>query len=351
MERKYYKVLLNGESFHGGNLKWSLPKKNDDSLTYEPGDWMSVAGPVQICVRGLHLTSDPKRWFAHDADVYEVEIGDGERSDHIDHDEKIAVEKCRLVRPLTRGELRELDIFVVMNDEDVQTDKGLVFADGNATVRAYGNAKVEADGNAKVEAYGNATVRAYGNATVRADGNATVRAYGNATVRADGNATVRADGNATVRAYGNATVRAYGNAKVEAYGNAKVEAYGNATVRADGNAKVEAYGNATVRAYGNAKVRADGNATVNQYYTYWSNNNSTVTVSGDAVLIDRRSGKPVITMSPANTPKVAPPVLLVENETMPKKPAAKKAPAKKVPAKKTTTTRKPLAKKTGAKKK
>jgi hypothetical protein len=100
---------------------------------------------------------------------------------------------------------------------NVDTDKGFLFASGNATVRAWGNATVRA--------WDNATVRAWGNATVEASGNATVRAWDNATVRASGNATVRASGNATVRAWGNATVRAWDNATVEASGNAYCTSY------------------------------------------------------------------------------------------------------------------------------
>ena len=68
---------------------------------------------------------------------------------------------------------------------NVDTDKGFLFASGNATVRAWGNA----------------TVRAWDNATVRASGNATVRAWGNATVRAWDNATVEASGNAYCTSY------------------------------------------------------------------------------------------------------------------------------------------------------
>ena len=87
---------------------------------------------------------------------------------------------------------------------NIDTERGFLLCDGNATVEAYGNTMVEACGNATVEAWNNATVEAWDNATVEAYDNATVEAYGNATVEA----------------YDNATVKAYGNTKVKAWNNA-----------------------------------------------------------------------------------------------------------------------------------
>ena len=53
-----FKVLVEGESCHGGSLVWSLPVTKDDG-SIEPGEWHSVDGKIQVCVRGLHLTHKP----------------------------------------------------------------------------------------------------------------------------------------------------------------------------------------------------------------------------------------------------------------------------------------------------
>ena len=55
---------------------------------------------------------------------------------------------------------------------NIDTERGFLLCDGNATVDAWNDATVAACGNAKVKAYGNATVEAWNNATVEAFGNA-----------------------------------------------------------------------------------------------------------------------------------------------------------------------------------
>ncbi len=287
MDKTYYKALKDGRScWHYSGFEWSLPTRSEDG-SWIPGEWHELKGPLRKPSNAFHATDTLARWWMPGCTGYVIEF-DGETENDFDEpftDHKVWGLKARLARPMTSEELIEQKIFA----EGVHS-----IQDGLAL--AYGNATVRADGNATVRAYGNATVRAYGNATVRADGNAAVEAYRNATVEAYGNATVRAYGNATVGADGNATVEAYGNAAVGAYGNATVRADGNATVRADRNATVRAYGNATVGAYGNATVEADGNATVNIYESWWTRDPK-VTVGARAVLIDRRSGKPIITVA------------------------------------------------------
>jgi hypothetical protein len=64
---KLYKILVNGESSHGGNLKWSLPKNG------KPGKWNEVKGDLKICNKGLHLTSKPYNWYKWGCTNYEAE--------------------------------------------------------------------------------------------------------------------------------------------------------------------------------------------------------------------------------------------------------------------------------------
>ena len=67
---------------------------------------------------------------------------------------------------------------------------GIVYALGNATVKACDSAKVTAFDSATVEAFGSATVTAYNSATVTACDSATVYAFGSATVEAYDSAIV-----------------------------------------------------------------------------------------------------------------------------------------------------------------
>src|SRR6185437_7190206 len=95
----YYKVTgPSGESVNGGTLDWSLPVVDGDAVT--PGEWACVTGVIELCERGLHLTSAPAMWWQRGYRVFEVEIDpsatiDGPESNEGD---KIAVSKCRLVR-------------------------------------------------------------------------------------------------------------------------------------------------------------------------------------------------------------------------------------------------------------
>ena len=53
-----YKVLdAEGCSCNGGELKWSLPARNDDG-SWTPGEWMpEIEGPLVECENGYHLAT------------------------------------------------------------------------------------------------------------------------------------------------------------------------------------------------------------------------------------------------------------------------------------------------------
>ncbi len=175
------------------------------------------------------------RWLAdNNVRAYLAEY-DGEATDYDTSEAKFAVERCRLLRELTRDELASLN----------------VFSEGEHTVR---------DGVAW--AYGTATVVVINNAMAHASGNATVHAHGSATVRAHGSATVHAYDSATVHAYDSATVHAYDSATVHAHGSATVHAHDSVTVHAGGGSVCIA----------------------------WYGNGLTLTREGEAVIIDRRNG-------------------------------------------------------------
>lgn len=91
---KYYKVLVDGKSCHGGNLVWSLPTES------APGDWHSVDGDIALCQNGLHVTTVPNHWWKDGCIVYEAEI-EGEIGGRDDAKCKIVVPKVRLLTVVT----------------------------------------------------------------------------------------------------------------------------------------------------------------------------------------------------------------------------------------------------------
>lgn len=98
-QKTFYKVLLNGESMNGGDLAWSLPKQRKNG-TWTPGKWHRVEGKIDVCNNGLHLTTEPYRWYKWGADVYEAE-GRGDSSMRAG-DDKTAFREARLLRLVER---------------------------------------------------------------------------------------------------------------------------------------------------------------------------------------------------------------------------------------------------------
>ena len=161
----YFKVLREGKSWHGGEWEWSLPQP-DGKGGYTPGEWQCDGSALpDLCVRGFHLTDKPGLWWGEGAQAFVAEYEGAVDGPTADGD-KIAVQRCRLLRPATHDELAATGLFL------------------SGEHRAYGNATVEAYGNATVEAYDNATVEAYDNATVAATAHATVTATAHATASA-----------------------------------------------------------------------------------------------------------------------------------------------------------------------
>ena len=173
------KTLRDGASWHGGDHKWSLPVAQPDG-TYAAGEWTPTVAP-SICGKGWHLTTQPALWWSHDGNVaaYLAEY-DGATSAR-EGENKIAVERCRLLRPLTKSELESCGIF---------TDGAHVVKTG--TAYAYGSATVYAYGSATVTAYGSATVHAYGSAKTHTAGSAVCTAWSGTTLvlTRDGNGVI-----------------------------------------------------------------------------------------------------------------------------------------------------------------
>ena len=123
------KTLRDGASWHGGDHKWSLPVAQPDG-TYAAGEWTPTVAP-SLCAKGWHLTTQPAMWWSHDGNVaaYLAEY-DGATSVR-EGEDKIAVERCRLLRPLTKDELASCGIFT---DGLHFVKAGSAYAYGSATV-------------------------------------------------------------------------------------------------------------------------------------------------------------------------------------------------------------------------
>ena len=65
--RTSIKVLKNGQSWHGGSHKWSLPEQ-DDKGNWKPGAWTANITPIW-CERGWHLTDNPVAWWGDGEEV------------------------------------------------------------------------------------------------------------------------------------------------------------------------------------------------------------------------------------------------------------------------------------------
>lgn len=90
-----FKILgPNGKAIHGGTGSWPLPKDG------EPGEWMEVEGEPSCCRSGLHLVSDPLRWWQPKARLFVAEP-DLTRPMSSDNFEKAAFQRARLVEEIT----------------------------------------------------------------------------------------------------------------------------------------------------------------------------------------------------------------------------------------------------------
>jgi hypothetical protein len=248
-----YKVLIDGKSCHSGILTWSLPKEG------QPGEWHSVEGPLRKCSNGLHFTDTPAIWWKPGCTVYLAEAEEIVGTCDEDTDRKVVARRGRLLREVTKDELRALNIFLDGRGE-VKDVKGI--ASGSAQVEASGSAQVKASGSAQVKASGSAQVEAWDSAQVKASGSAQVEAWDSAQVEAWDSAQVEAWDSAQVEAWDSAQVKASGSAQVEASGSAQVEAWDSAQVEAWDSAQVEAWDSAQVKASGSAQVEAWDSAQV-----------------------------------------------------------------------------------------
>ena len=162
---KWYKVLLNGESFHGGSMKWSLPDGNI------PGEWHEVYGDLRFCSQGLHVTNDPAHWFSLGARVYLTECEGLVKKEH----DKACFRRVRLLRELDNDELRELRI--AGDGKLTVTGNDFAFVFGSCEVTARDSSQVTAWESSQVEAWESSQVEAKGSGQITAKGSSTINIF------------------------------------------------------------------------------------------------------------------------------------------------------------------------------
>jgi len=102
-----FKVLgPDREAIHGGTGVWP-----------EPGEWLSVDGPVEPCARGLHLcrARDLAEWVREGAWVWRAETS----GVLVDAGDKVVVARARLVGPVGVLSARVLRLFAADCAESV----------------------------------------------------------------------------------------------------------------------------------------------------------------------------------------------------------------------------------------
>jgi hypothetical protein len=134
-----FKVLdKEGKSFHGGRMQYDLTTR-----TGRPGKWHEVAGGVDLCRNGLHVTPQDhiSQWYGSRYDysspnsnrVFLVEVKgdavvDGSNSHNWDMRDKYAVAALRLVEELTPTMVRHitqtqsLDAFTLKQQQNASLD-------------------------------------------------------------------------------------------------------------------------------------------------------------------------------------------------------------------------------------
>ena len=90
---RYFKILVDGKSCHGGNSTWSLPEGD------KPGDWMPKLTKIVPCERGYHIVKAQQipQWLKNNCQIFEVEVS-GKVIPH--GDDKHVCGKVRLVKQM-----------------------------------------------------------------------------------------------------------------------------------------------------------------------------------------------------------------------------------------------------------
>ena len=90
MTERYFKILVDGKSCHGGDSVWSLPDGD------KPGDWMPKLTKLVPCEHGYHIVMAHQIpwWMKNNCQIFEVETS----GKVINDSDKFVCGKVRLVK-------------------------------------------------------------------------------------------------------------------------------------------------------------------------------------------------------------------------------------------------------------
>jgi hypothetical protein len=136
-KRKFYKVLVDGRSCHGGNLAVVAAEGRASRVT---GTASPTTCRFASALRGFHLTDAPTHWYVPTGcQIFEVEpegIAAEEKGDR-----KVVARGARLIRQVTDAvELAALGIYLE-GEHTIRATTDKVVVAGLARVTAYGSAR------------------------------------------------------------------------------------------------------------------------------------------------------------------------------------------------------------------
>ena len=132
MERLYKILNHDAKSAHGGEMDWTpyLPRYIWNTTftdgKWQSGKWLTIAGDLSMCKNGLHLTSEPLRWFIKKGRIFLAEYKGNYINNHTD---KCCFESVRLLCELGIDSLvRQIWIFKMISSSADLSYADLSFA-------------------------------------------------------------------------------------------------------------------------------------------------------------------------------------------------------------------------------
>ena len=135
-DRIVVKVLQRGRSWHQNvnPFAWSLPTQSPDG-TWTPGEWTPKV-PAVRCESGYHGTNCAPKWWGEDAVAYWMEYHPDAKviAPESDAEDKFCGEQCRLLRPLNRAELEAQGVYLTGKHAEIGANGGHFVVGGDAEI-------------------------------------------------------------------------------------------------------------------------------------------------------------------------------------------------------------------------
>ena len=140
------KVLKGNRSWNNGTFSWDLPTQNADG-TWTPGAWTPKVD-IDYCRSGYHGTNCAPKWWGEGVTAWWMEyhpdakIITPDQGGPSGEGNKFCGEQCRLVRPLTRGELESQGVYLTGTHASVGEDGKFYVLGGDVKVETLSGGTV-----------------------------------------------------------------------------------------------------------------------------------------------------------------------------------------------------------------